>query len=361
MPYIDGKDVKRRASGNWDDILRRLAPSLAPFLDKPGRHGPCPVHGTEGYGDGFRVYKDVKETGGGHCNTCGGFPDGFSLIAFATGDSYKDILADVHKILGGADVQSDKRAPAAPAKPKVDPAVEDASIRQRLSSVYASALTLTHPDAAPARLYLKQRGFTLLPEMLRMHPGLHWQDFEGKNRSGPHPTLIGLVVDSKERGVCLHRTYLSREGTKASVPQAKKLMSHPSYVSLQGSAIRLFPQAETIGVCEGIETAIAVTEATCIPCWPLVSATFMPSFLPPPGVKRVIVFADKNSPTKLHPTGHGQEAAHQLRENLWAKGIKCSVAIPPSPIPDGAKDIDWCDEFVRSGRTPFASLLAQAA
>ena len=180
MPYIDGREVKRRASGKWDDILRRLAPSLAPFLDKPGKHGPCPVHGTEGSGDGFRVYKDVKDTGGGHCNTCGGFPDGFSLIAFATGDSYKVILSEVDKILGGADIQSDKRAPAAPAKPKFDPAVQDQSIRQRLSSVYASSLTLTHPDAEPARLYLKQRGFTLLPTMLRMHPGLNWQDFEGK-------------------------------------------------------------------------------------------------------------------------------------------------------------------------------------
>lgn len=355
MPYIDAQDVKRRASGNWDNLIRRLAPSLAFALDKPGKHGPCPVHG--GKGDGFRFYKDVNETGGGHCNTCGGFPDGFALIGWATGDSFKQVLSDVAEILGGADVQNNRPAPAVPSKPKVDPAVEDASIRQRLSSVYASALPLTHPKAEPARLYLKARGFTLLPQMLRLHPGLIWQDIEG-NRAGPFPTLIALVVDPKERGVTLHRTYLTPDGKKAPVPSVKKLMSHPSYVSLQGSAIRLFPEAKTIGVCEGIETAIAVTEATGIPCWPLVSATFMPSFLPPQGVERVIVFADKNSPSKMHPNGHGQEAAHALRMNLWAKHIKCSVEIPPSPIPDGAKDIDWCDEFVRNGRASFSALAA---
>lgn len=355
MPYIDGKEVKRKASGRWIEILGRLAPTLAPFTDKPGKHGPCPVHG--GKGDGFRLYKDVNETGGGHCNTCGGFPDGFALISWATGDSYKQVLNDVAEILGGANTYKDRPAPAVPAKPKVDPAVEDASIRRRLSSVYAASLPLTHPDSEPARLYLKARGFTLLPEMLRMHPALNWQDIEG-NRAGPFPTLIALVVDHKERGVTLHRTYLTPDGKKAPVSSVKKLMSHPSYVSLQGSAIRLFPQAKTIAVCEGIETAMAVTEATRIPCWPLISATFMPSFVPPQGVERVIVFADKNSPSKMHPNGHGQEAAHALRMNLWAKHIKCSVEIPPSPIPDGAKDIDWCDEFVRNGRAPFSALAA---
>lgn len=84
-------------------------------------------------------------------------------------------------------------------------------------------------------------------------------------------------------------------------------------------------------------------------------------FRPPQGVERVIVFADKNRPTKQHPEGHGQEAARKLVENLWTLGLKASLAIPPSPIPDDAKDVDWCDEYLRHGAEPFKPILLLAA
>ena len=361
MPYIDVKEVKRLAAGRWPDIIQRLAPSLGHLLPLPGkqpRHGTCPGHASTG--DGFKFYKDYADTGGGICNTCGGFPDGLSLIAWATGDTFKQVLSDVNDVLGGSDIQNTRQVPVpVAAKPAVDPKIEDARIRKSLNAVYAQSVTLDHPQAEPARRYLSARGFKLLPKTLRMHPALHWQDEDGK-RSGPFPVLIAVIIDSKGKGVSLHRTYLTYEGTKAPVPKVKKVMMRPSDTTLQGSAIRLFPQAPVIGVCEGIETAIACTEGCDLPVWPLVSAQFMASFVPPHGVERVIVFCDKNLPSTQHPEGHGQEAGRKLVENLWSRGIKASLAVPPSPIPVGAKDVDWCDEYVRNGRTPFQSVLSAA-
>jgi putative DNA primase/helicase len=360
MPYIDAKEVKRLAAGRWPDIIRRLAQNLAPLLPDAGkqpRHGRCPVHADSV--DGFKFFKDYAETGGAVCNTCGKFPDGFKLIQWATGDDFKQVLNDVNEIIGGVDVQHTRAAPVVPAKPKVDPAVEDERIRNSLRSVYRQAFTLDQPQAEPARRYLASRGFTLFPETLRMHPALYWHDPDRK-RFGPFPVLLAVVVDVNGKGVTLHRTYLTYDGTKAPVPKVKKVMARPSDTSMHGVAIRLFPQEPTLGVSEGIETAIACKEGTGIPCWPLVSAQFMDSFLPPPGVERVIVFSDKNKPTQQHPRGHGQEAATKLVENLWARGIKASIAIPPSPIPVDGKDIDWCDEYVRNGREAFKSVLTAA-
>ena len=69
--------VKDDARGRWQRVLSDLAPALQDAVAKRGKHVPCPVHGGR---DGFRVFPDVSETGGGVCNTCGYFVDGFSLL-----------------------------------------------------------------------------------------------------------------------------------------------------------------------------------------------------------------------------------------------------------------------------------------
>ena len=85
---------------------------------------------------------------------------------------------------------------------------------------------------------------------------------------------------------------------------------------------------------------------TGIPCWVTVTAGLMAEFVPPPGIKRVTIYADKDSPSKFHPKGHGQEAATMLAERLWKSGIQAGVELPPIDIPDGKKGIDWLDIHV---------------
>ena len=94
---IEARGVRERAAGRWIDMLAALAPALVPALSRPGRHVPCPVHGGT---RGFRLFRDVDDTGGGVCNTCGTFPDGFALLmwfgiqtAHAAPDQFGLILA----------------------------------------------------------------------------------------------------------------------------------------------------------------------------------------------------------------------------------------------------------------------------
>ena len=89
MSHYDMQTVQRAAAGRWGDVLCALSPNLAPAVEKRGRHVPCPVHGGR---DGFRVFKDFEETGGGICNTCGSFPSGFRLLQWSTGKSLSDVI-----------------------------------------------------------------------------------------------------------------------------------------------------------------------------------------------------------------------------------------------------------------------------
>ena len=56
------RTVREAACGKWSFICRSIAPQLGEAIEKLGRHVPCPVHGGR---DGFRVFKDFEETGGG--------------------------------------------------------------------------------------------------------------------------------------------------------------------------------------------------------------------------------------------------------------------------------------------------------
>lgn len=94
---IDVHAVRAKASGRWDYILRCLAPQLKHAAEKAGHHVACPCHGGE---DGFRLFKNFAVNGSGVCNTCGNFRDGFALLEWVNGWSFRETLEAVAKVLG---------------------------------------------------------------------------------------------------------------------------------------------------------------------------------------------------------------------------------------------------------------------
>ncbi len=92
--------------------------------------------------------------------------------------------------------------------------------------------------------------------------------FEDGCEIGSFPVMLGAVTAPDGVLVGLYRTYISDEGQRAPVPQPKKL-SRTSGV-LAGSAIKLYEPTTidgklTLGVSEGIETALACYLASGIP------------------------------------------------------------------------------------------------
>jgi len=97
MSYYKAETVREAASGNWLFIVSALAPHAEEALKRPGKHVACPVHGGK---DGFRVFKNFLETGGGICNTCGPRHDGFELLMWLNNWSFRETLAAVGEFLG---------------------------------------------------------------------------------------------------------------------------------------------------------------------------------------------------------------------------------------------------------------------
>ncbi|SVM99768.1 putative phage DNA primase [Klebsiella pneumoniae] len=172
--------------------------------------------------------------------------------------------------------------------------------------------------------YLSQRGIVKLPaESIRFcdrqrHAGRVFQ------------ALYALATDDKAELCYLHQTLLDGD-KKANIDSAKRLKSlqEENYLDHARSvAIRMFPVSTTLGIAEGIETALSCHQVYGINTWAVINSGFMKKFRVPAGVKHLVIFADMD----MHSaTGHAAafECAHA---NLLAKNdlVKVSIRWPDS-------------------------------
>jgi len=347
---LKSADVRHAARGHWGSVLTALAPELERALAKPGRHIGCPVHGGH---DGFRLFKDMEASGGGVCNTCGAKPDGFALLMWLRNWDFPAALAAVDGALGGVNPPCVVPAPAVakPKPPRKGPTDEE--IRQRLRKTWAASTHWWVPTAKPLRDYLANRGLDpcVLSETggsIRFHPGLPCHNEEG-GYEGTFPAMVGLVRDRGGRPITLHRTWLTHDGRKAPVQAAKKMMPIPSDRLVLGGAIRLgLPESSpTADIAEGVETALAVIQATGLPFWSSVSASLLGGFTPPEGTRQVRVWCDRDR------KGVGEEAAAKLGARLLPAGIRTEILLPPEAMLGGRKGVDWLDFLNEAGAGAF--------
>ena len=97
---INAESVKHHAQGQWLSIISSLASQLSGACQNPGQHVICPCHGQA---DGFRLFADAKETGGGYCNLTGAKVDGFAVLMWANGWTFPQALDAVANYVGLTD------------------------------------------------------------------------------------------------------------------------------------------------------------------------------------------------------------------------------------------------------------------
>lgn len=211
------------------------------------------------------------------------------------------------------------------------------------------------PAAKPLRDYLAFRGLDagLLAGAggaIRFHCGLRHYD-EAFRYTGTYPALLALVCDAEGKPATIHRIYLTSQGRKAPVDTPKRMMPIPSDRQVMGGSIRLGKQVDpaVIDIAEGIETALAVRQATGLPVWSAINATLLSGFSPPPGTRHVRVWGD------LDRKGIGEESASQLRERLAADSITVETLLPPRRLL-GEKKADWLDVLNASGIQGFPAV-----
>lgn len=299
-------DVRTVAQGRWMSILAALGMDERALS---GKHTACPMCGGK---DRFR-FDDREGRGTYICSGCGA-GDGVLLAMGVTGLAFRDVAREIERIAGSVMV-----GPV-----KVERTDDDKL--PALRRVYAESKLIEKGDETDR--YLARRGLSMhdLPDSIRTHPALPYH--EAGKMVAVFPAMLGVITGPTGKAVGIHRTYL-QDGQKAPVPAPKKLMQG---LPLAGAAIRLTPVSRTLGIAEGVETALACLEQFEIPTWSCISANGLESFEPPDGVEHVVIFADHDQ------NFTGQAAAYRAANRLSMKGYEVEVCIPPSAG-------DWLDHL----------------
>jgi putative DNA primase/helicase len=205
------------------------------------------------------------------------------------------------------------------ARPDFPPPIPDHDRQAKLERLWQSAHPIQQGDVVSR--YLEARGLKLeaFPSVLRFHPALdYWHD---KKKLGTFPAMLARVEHPEHGIVALHRTYLTNEGSKAPVPEVKKLTSAVATGATKGAAIPLYAPTERLALAEGIETALAVHMASGWPVWSCVSVAGLSAIELPRTVREVLIAADHD--------GMGISVGRALAHKLAKNGLKVSMAIPP--------------------------------
>ncbi len=295
-----------QARGKWAAILPVLGVKKE-FLTN--RHGPCPMcAGT----DRFRF--DDKGRGMWFCNQCGS-GDGIELVKRVNNWEFKEAAREIEKHVGTAPIIEIRNGP--------DPAV----IKAEINSIWKAAVPLAE---VPATAEWWRRRVGSIPECRDLRAAIQL----ACPNHGFHPAMVAMVRGPDGKAVNLHRTFLDRLGGKAEVPEPRRVMPLPMP---KGCAVRLGEAAPTLGIAEGIETAVAATLMFGVPCWAALNAGNMEGWAPPEGVERVMIFGDNDD------SFTGNASSYILARNLRRRPQPPEVLVH---IPEDARS-DWNDVLGR--------------
>jgi hypothetical protein len=262
--------------------------------------GCCPFHGEKT--PSFYVYPKDNHY---HCFGCGAHGDAVDFVMHSRRLSFREAVAWL------AGHQIGTFTPAE--RPQQHNDNHNADLARK---IWAEACL---PEDTIVEDYLRSRRLELPEEpVIRFHP-------ECPNGCDKMPAMIALMSDPKTgqpRGI--HRTFLRPDGSG----KVSKMMLGPAGV------IRLCEKITNgLGIAEGIETALAVTQRVGWgPCWAAGSAGGLAKF-PVLPMTTLNIFADHDE------TGVGLKAARACAQR-WADAarvawererhvIECYIHLPP--------------------------------
>ena len=296
------------AEGRWREILPALG---VPLKVLNGKHQPCPSCGGK---DRFR-FTDVRGHGDYFCSQCGS-GKGLQLLCLLNGWDFKRAMHEVDGIIGNLP----------PPRPRRTWVPTPAALR----ALYQASQPIA--DSDPVARYLACRGVygAPLPEkVVRFAPELRHGRSDGR-----HPAMIAVFSAPDGKAGTIHRTYLTHDGRKADLDPVRKFMPGPIPV---GGAIRLGPVAGTMGVAEGIETALAASQRFGHPVWATTSEVLLQKWVPPREAKRIVVYGDNDQ------NFVGQTAAYALAKRLVHDAAKDKIDLQVKVRVPREPGLDWAD------------------
>jgi putative DNA primase/helicase len=218
------------------------------------------------------------------------------------GWEFREAAKQIETVIGSAPADAPKRERS------------DRDKRAAMNELWRASKEVEAND--PVGRYLARRvGLTSFPSCLRTASNVRYQS----DRPSFHPAMIAMVTGPDGAPSILHRTYLTDDGLKAPVVEPRRLM--PGIVA-KGAAIRLAPAGDTLGIAEGIETALSASALFGVPCWAAVNAGMLAAWQPPPEARRIIIFGDNDR------SYAGQAAAYALARRLGLHEREVEVQVP---------------------------------
>jgi predicted P-loop ATPase len=197
-----------------------------------------------------------------------------------------------------------------PLSPAAKKAAEDAKRSAKVAEIVAGA-----EDAAGTRVetYLRRRGITATP----LPPSIRFL----ANAYNHYGALVALATDTEGQVHGLQLIYLTEDGRKAPLKVQKRTnKAHDGWSDV--AAVR-FPGTAPVVLCEGVETALSVWQATGQESWACLGISNI-ARAPLPDGASIIVARDGDEPNS--------KADQQLRQAvtvLRARGHEVTVAEPP--------------------------------
>ena len=283
-------DIRNDTQNRWRDILSSLG---VPENFLRNKMGPCPMCGGK---DRYR-FTDKDGHGMWICNQCGA-GNGVQLAMQYLKMDFMEVLRAVQPLVGSARVQHPRQ-------------IDEAKLRKQRSDLWSSGSPIV-PGMVVDKYLVSRLGRSIASTELR------------SVTTDDGVTMLARVLSADGKRVeTLHRTLLTKEGAKVPGDSPRKMM--PGSCG-KGVAVRLMPPVDgTIGIAEGIETALSAHILFGVPVWSALNAGFLSSWNPPEDITRVYIFGDNDRSMT------GQAAAFECARRCVAAGKQVEVKIPDTP------------------------------
>jgi hypothetical protein len=177
-------------------------------------------------------------------------------------------------------------------------------------------------DSAPAAgtiietAYLRRvRGITVAPP-----PSLRYSQQPFQNRV-VLPAMVAAVQAPDRKLIACQLTYLDCKTFRR--------FERRNVGALGLGAVRLAAATETLGLAEGVETALAAMQIHGVPVWATLGAPRIASIVVPDTVRELIIFGDNDGP--------GRDAAEAGVRSHTCKGRRVVPCFPPAHCKDWAE------------------------
>jgi putative DNA primase/helicase len=334
---------------DWAIILTRCFGINPEYL--VDHAGPCPICGGR---DRFR-YDDIAKQGTWFCQQCGP-GNGFTLVKKVTGMSDYEVLSEMEKFIPKmADDMTYQ--PIIRPQGKILTPEEIARNRTNLNETWNGGFDLDGHD--PISMYLlsrvprlnldhltgdfrAHRSLTYFERVVTKAPGADGYRKRPQSKwvaRGNWFAMLARIRNGAGVPINLHRTYLTKDGTKAPFDDVKKQMSGTEVLNGGSISLNHVPESRVLGAVEGIETGLAVLTGyrNRINVKSFINAlNLSKASVSREHYDKVIFFADHDKVDRKHGYRPGEHYALIGMEKLKKEGFEVEIRIPPNEGQDYA-------------------------